>query len=134
MAGDPAQLLTTWEVASNAWNVVYGIGGFAVAVIMMAFSQGKAKGEAETALAARLSGMEKRLVDLETEQVSFQNEARADIEKLSMNHDKTRDQLSDIKATMAQKSDLRDVAAAVQASIGALTARVDQLLTHMHAK
>ena len=117
------------ETANGIWNLVSGIGGAVLGGLVMALKRARDIGAEEGSLDERILGMDVRLTKFEKDQTEFVEAIRADIERLETNHDRTRDQLADIKSTMAQKVDLKEMARDVQVALASIQARIDQLIT-----
>ena len=120
----PAQIDDGIAVAANLWALLAGLGG----AILGAYGSTLRKGRAQGALETRVAEMEEKIEAAVEAQSAYQTEVKQNIASLSANHERTRDQLADIRATMAQRTDLHSMAAQMTAAMDGIRARINTLL------
>lgn len=109
--------------AANLWTISAGIGSAIVTYIAMRVGKANDDGKFEGEVKNFMNTTSSELEDLREKHEAHVNLVRSDIGRLSEQDNRTRDQLADIRASMAQRSDLT----AISTAIASLSARIDDV-------
>jgi len=109
--------------AANLWTISAGIGSAIVTYIAMRVSKANDDGKFEGEVKNFMNTTSSELEDLREKHEAHVSLVRSDIGRLSEQDNRTRDQLADIRASMAQRSDLT----AISTAIASLSARIDDV-------
>jgi len=113
--------------AANIWTVGAGVLGAVATYVTLWLTKEHDAGEFEGQVKRFMTSTTSELDDLRDKHEAHVTLVRTDIGRLSERDSRTRDQLADIRASMAQRSDLAAMSTAVQTAIASLSARIDDV-------